>query len=216
LLTIHCFITVVTYCDWLNVFDLSEVDERKLNKLGNYSLSLFRKVNVVVLLTAALTFQWQVVAQSATEIASAQSTFKFVANVLGNFQRTGRLYDEIGIDGSEYQHFIELLESTYEEFTRNFSPVSEFCQFYHDPKNGIMEIEERAVLGFQYLPDLSGRVENFQRLNRQFEQDVLESYGGQVLERIHQLKTNTTSFEYLPIQDLDATEIVNFADTACR
>lgn len=179
-------------------------------------MNIIGKTSGLVLLVAVLAAPFQAIAQPSSAIADVESTFKFVANVFGNYRRTGRLLDAIGIDGSEYIHFIQLLESSYGEFTRDFSVESQFCQFYQDPENGIMEIEERAMFGFQYLPDLSVRLEYFQRLHRQFEQDVQESYGGQVLERIRVIKTDITSFEYLPARELDAAEIVNFADTACR
>jgi len=190
-----------------------------LSKLINTYLNLIGKTAGLVLLVAALTAPFPVIAQPSSDIADVadvESTFKFVANVLATFRRTGRLLDAIGIDGSEYLHFIQLLESSYGEFTRDFSVDSEFCQFYQDPQNGIMEIEERAMLGFQYLPGLQGRQEYFQRLHLRFEEDVQESYGGQVLERIRVIKADITSFEYLPTRDLDPAETVNFADTACR
>ena len=125
--------------------------------MTNTYLNIIGKTSGSVLLVVALTAPFQAIAQPSSDIADVadvESTFKFVANVLATYRRTGRLLDAIGIDGSEYIHFIQLLESSYGDFTRDFSAASEFCQFYQDPQNGIMEIEERAMLGFQYLPDL--------------------------------------------------------------
>jgi hypothetical protein len=189
---------------------------RKIAKKAGNTLKKMGKICKLVLFLAMIVGQTQSIAQSEPEIADVESTFKFVANVLGTFQRTGRLLDAIGIDGAEYQHFIQLLERSYGEFTRDFSTESRFCQFYLDPENGIMEIEERAVLGYQYLPDLSVRLEYFQQLHSRFEQDVQESYGGQVLDRIRVIKSDITSFEYLPTQELEGAQAINFADTACR
>ena len=170
------------------------------------------------LLVALVSFMMtlEAVAQASDDITNAQTNFNFIANVLQSFQRTGRLSDEIGLDGSEYQDFIRLLENSYQQFTRDFSPDSNFCKFYNDPENAIMEFEERAVLGFQYLPGLRGRQELYLKVSREFEQDILNSFGGIVLDRIRRLRLSSASFEYLPTRDLDAAETVNFADNACR
>lgn len=155
-------------------------------------------------------------AQSAEEVTSAESTFKFISSNLQNFQRTGRIDDAIGIDGSEYQFFIELLQDSYAEFSEYFSPQSSFCDFYLDPMNGIMEIEERAGVAFEYIPELAVRLENYINLDQEFQGNIAESFGTIVLERIRQMKLESTSFEYLPTWELDSSEILGFADTACR
>ena len=154
--------------------------------------------------------------QQSAPLVGAEQTFKFIANTLQSFERSGSINELIGLPATDVGRFIELLESSYQEYTRQFSPLSNFCRVYHDPNNAIMEIEQRAVLAFQYLPGLEARVERYIRLDQEFATKVQTAFGDTVLQNIVALKPQTLSYEYLPSFQMFGGDIVNFADTACR
>lgn len=154
--------------------------------------------------------------QTDTELTSAEQSFKFVAGTLQNYTRSGELESALGLDASDIESFIGLLRESYREFTRNFSPDSPFCSFYNDPNNAIMEIEERAGLGFQFLPAVASRQQRFVELDQQFQQGIRSIAGEGLLTRVNTLKKTTESFEYLPARTMDPAQTINFADTACR
>lgn len=156
--------------------------------------------------------------QAATEeeaIASAEASFKFIASSLQHFQRSGQIDSVLGLDGSEYEDFLALMRSSYGEFKQGFERGSALCRFYLDPENGRIEIEERANMGMQYLPALSARLQRYREVDARFQEMLVNSFGGGLLNRIQNLKYQATSYEYLPSWDLNAAEAIQFADTAC-
>jgi len=154
--------------------------------------------------------------QVSEGVIGAEQSFKFIASTLQSYRRSSRIEQGLAIPETEVRNFIELLERHYVEFTLGFSPESSFCNFYHHPDNAIMEIEERAGLAFQFLPALHSRLERYLDLDRRFQQQLREGFGEAVLENVQRLKPDAVSFEYLPTTDMDGSETVNFADTACR
>jgi hypothetical protein len=150
------------------------------------------------------------------QVVSAEQSFTFIASTLQAYNRDGRIEEEIGIGQDRLQDFIDLLTLHYREFTEGFSPTSNFCNFYRDPDNGLIEIEERAVLAFQYLPALPRRVERFINVDQQFMEQLEGSFGAAVLASVDRLKTQARHFEYLPAGEMYGEDMINFADTACR
>lgn len=173
-----------------------------------------KSVSLIMLLVVCPTHI--AVSQQANDVASAEQSFKFIAITLQGFRRAIGIDNEIGVNASDYEGFAALLEQHYLDFTDGFRPDSNFCNFYHDPDNAIMEIEQRAALAFQYLPELQGRLERYVNLDRQFKLQLRINFGQTVLENIQRLKPDAVTFEYLPIYEMDGSQTVNFADTACR
>ncbi len=164
--------------------------------------------------------QWIVVpigfAQLDTaSIASAQSSFKYISSTLNTFRSSGRLTDNPGIDGSDLEHFILLLDEFYDSFTQGFGPDSSMCRFYRDPENGRMTIEERAELGFSFLRDLPARLERYVSIDKQFQDEVEDQFGSILKENINRIKLDSVSNQRLPASEFDEAAKINFADTAC-
>ena len=79
-----------------------------------------------------------------TEISDAEQTFVYISSTLNIFKTTGRLVNNPGIDGSDLESFIELLEYYSEEFSKEFNADSAMCGYYLNPENSRMTIEEKA------------------------------------------------------------------------
>lgn len=158
---------------------------------------------------------WSVPSAGQSALASAESSFAYIASSLQTFQRTGRLADNPGIDGADLEFFIDLLETWYGEFRRNFGPASVTCAFYMDPANGRMTIEERAQLSFGMLPDLEARNARYIAVDREFQADVVAHFGSLLLRNINDAKTAARSNQRLPTANFEQSVIINFLDTAC-
>ncbi|MCB1670535.1 MAG: hypothetical protein R3F41_04445 [Gammaproteobacteria bacterium] len=175
--------------------------------------------NLLLLWLLSWAFSAACLAQNAEEIerfADAQQTFKFIARTLRDYDRNGEIDQSLDIEPGARDTFIELLRHYYADFTEAFSPDSNFCRFYQNPRNAIMEIEERAALAFQYLRQPADRVQRYADLASQFGEQVRAELGDTVAAAIERLKTDASSFEYLPGFEMYSAERVNFADTACR
>ena len=146
---------------------------------------------------------------------SADATFKFIASQLQSFERTGQIDASLGLDGSEYEDWLELLRTTYAQFKRGFTADSALCRTYLDPENGRMEIEERAQLAISLLPTLEQRLRYYQDQDALFQEAVQTSFGGGLLSRIDAQKGAASNYEYLPSWNLNVEEAIHFADTAC-
>ena len=70
-----------------------------------------------------------------TEISDAEQTFVYISSTLNIFKTTGRLVNNPGIDGSDLESFIELLEYYSEEFSKEFNVDSAMCGYYLNPEN---------------------------------------------------------------------------------
>ena len=158
----------------------------------------------------------QAMAQDLTSIESASQSFKFISNTLQSYRRSGSINEEIGVPADRLTEFVGVLQESYESFTESFGPDSGFCNFYHAPNNAIMEIEQRAGLAFRFLPSLNVRLESYRALDQEFVMRVGAIFGDSVVENIQRVKPATARFEYLPVVDMLAGDVVNFADTACR
>lgn len=154
-------------------------------------------------------------AAEQSTLASAESSFIYIASTLQTFQRTGRLAENPGIDGADLEHFIELLETFYAEFRRDFGRDSAMCSFYMDPNNGRMTIEDRAELGFSMLRDLADRNARYVAVDAEFQAEVEDHFGGRLLAAINDTKATAVSNQRLPSAVFEQSRIINFLDTAC-
>lgn len=155
------------------------------------------------------------VTYAQSELASAEASFQYIANTLQTFRRTGRLANNPGVDGSDMEHYLELLQIWYEEFRRDFGPDSAMCTFYLSPENGRMTIEERAELSFGMLRNLTERNARYIAVDIEFQSEVEEHFGSRLLEAINVAKVSITSNRRLPSANFEQSVIINFLDTSC-
>lgn len=148
-------------------------------------------------------------------IASAEQSFHYLAATLQTFRNSGRLVNNPGIDGADFEHFIELLEEFHSRFLSGIGPDSALCRFYRDPENGRMTIEERAEIAYGFLPSLENRLRRYLEIDAAFQQAVANSFGTRVLDRINQIKTESVSNQMLPTWEYDEAARINFADGMC-
>ncbi len=149
----------------------------------------------------------------ATE--DAQASFNYISSTLQTFRGSGRLVNNPGIDGSDLEHYIALLEVAYQNFSREFNSESAMCRFYRDPENARMTIEERAELSALYLRSVDSRIELFASANREFQDEMLEQFGRIVLDNINAAKLNSVSNQRLPSSTFDEAALISFLDTMC-
>ena len=90
--------------------------------------------------------------KAQSTIEDAEQSFNYISSTLYTFQTTGRLVNNPGVDGADLEAFIDLLRLYYDEFSREFNRNSMMCQFYRDPDNGRMTIEQRAEISFSFSP----------------------------------------------------------------
>ena len=150
-----------------------------------------------------------------SELVSAEASFKYLANTLQTFRRTGRLPNNPGVDGADLEHFIELLQTYYDQFRLDFGPNSTACTFYMSPANGRMTIEDRAELSFSMLRKLPDRNARFIAVDKEFQAEVEDHFGSLLLDNINEAKATSTSNQRLPSADFEQSIIINFLDTSC-
>jgi len=153
--------------------------------------------------------------EDSAAITSAEQSFQYIASVLQEFRSTGRVAPELGLDGANYQPFIDALQTAYVNFTNGFAGDSPMCQFYLDPENSRMTIEERAELAFSFLGDLQSRIQRYVRTDEIFQNTVRREFGGAALIKINQLKQNAVNNQRLPTTSFDEAARINFADAMC-
>jgi len=170
-------------------------------------------VKTVFFLLLMLSTMHSVSAQ--TNLRSAETSFKFIANILQTFRNTGRLVNNPGIDGADLEHFIALLDDYYLRFSRGFNSESAMCGFYRDPENGRMTIEERAEISFSFLRDLDDRVSRYISIDGEFSDEVETQFGSILLRNITAAKVDSISNQRLPSSNFEEAAKINFLDTMC-
>jgi hypothetical protein len=153
--------------------------------------------------------------QAQDSLVSAESSFKYIATTLDKFRATGRLVNNPGIDGADLEHFIALLDDFYQQFSQGFNSDSAMCQFYRDPENGRMTIEQRAELSFSYLREIGARLERYISIDEDFQLALEEQFGSILLRNITAAKATAISNQRLPSSNFDEAAMINFADTMC-
>lgn len=152
---------------------------------------------------------------TSQKLESAQQSYRYLSNVLSTFKATGRLLNNPGIDGADLEAFVSLLNFSYQDFSKNFSPNSAMCQFYLNPENGRMTLEEKAEIAFSFLPDLEGRVRRYQRVDTEFKQELEREFGRLVLDKIENQKKSAVSNQQLPTAVNGEAAVIAFIDSAC-
>ena len=158
---------------------------------------------------------WSPLPHGAEATKDAEASFNYISSTLQTFHDSGRLVNNPGIDGSDLEYFIALLEDAYEGFSKDFNSESAMCRFYRDPENGRMTIEERAELSTAYLRSIDARIELFDSANEEFQEAVLDQFGRIVLDNINAAKLNSLSNQRLPSSTFDEADTINFLDAMC-
>jgi len=138
-----------------------------------------------------------------------------VHSTLRTFRETGRLVNNPGVDGSDLEAFIELLDFYYEQFSSGFNSDSAMCRFYRDPDNGRMAIEERAEISFSLLRELPDRIERYITVDEDFQNELADEFGTFLLDNINQIKIASLSNQQLPSSEFDEAAVISFIDSAC-
>ena len=152
---------------------------------------------------------------SQSSIESAEASFRYVHSTLSTFRDTGRLVNNPGVDGSDLEAFIELLDFYYEQFSSGFNSDSAMCRFYRDPDNGRMTIEERAEISFSLLWELPDRIERYITVDEDFQNELADEFGTFLLDNINQIKIDSLSNQQLPLSEFDEAAVISFIDSAC-
>ena len=152
---------------------------------------------------------------SQSSIESAEASFRYVHSTLSTFRDTGRLVNNPGVDGSDLEAFIELLDFYYEQFSSGFNSDSAMCRFYRDPDNGRMTIEERAEISFSLLRELPDRIERYITVDEDFQNELADEFGTFLLDNINQIKIDSLSNQQLPLSEFDEAAVISFIDSAC-
>lgn len=148
-------------------------------------------------------------------LESAQQSYRYLNSTLNNFQGTGRLVSNPGIDGADLEAFIEILQSAYDQFSAGFNRNSAMCQFYLDPENGRMTLEEKAEIAFSFLAVEEERIKRYIEQDKQFKRQLANEFGSIVLDNIERLKKTSTSNQQLPTSINGEAAVIAFIDSAC-
>ena len=89
------------------------------------------------------------------------------------------------------------------------------CQFYMDPENGRMTIEDKAELSFSFLRDLDDRVELYLSVDEEFQNQVVDEFGSFLLDNINEEKLVSSNSQQLPSSTFDEAAIISFIDSVC-
>lgn len=152
---------------------------------------------------------------AADGIDDAQASFSYISSTLQAFRGSGRLVNNPGIDGSDLEHFIALLDEAHLRFSSRFNSESALCIFYRDPENNRMTIAEKAGLSFSFLRDLPDRIVLYTAANAEFTESVESQFGRIVLDNINAIKLESVSNQRLPSSAFDEAATINFLDSMC-
>ena len=150
-----------------------------------------------------------------TVINDAEQSFSYISSTLDTFESTGRLVNNPGIDGSDLEAYLDLLRYYYDEFSRDFNRDSSMCDFYRDPENNGMTIEEKAEISFSFLSDLDDRVDHYIVTNDSFQNELAEEFGTFLLDNVADLKAGSKANHGLPASVVDEAGMISFIDSAC-
>ncbi len=156
-----------------------------------------------------------IVAAQGEAAESAEQSVHYVAATLRAYRNSGRFADNPGIDEADMGRFIELPEDIQVRFPRNIGPDSPMCNFYRDPENARMTIEERAGIAHGFLPSLENRLRRYVEIDAAFRDALVDNFGSRALERINRIRSESVSSAMLPIREYDEAARIAFADSMC-
>ena len=168
----------------------------------------------LITLTLLLVYSNSCLAQVG--VSDAEQTFAYISSTLNTFKTTGRLVNNPGIDGSDLESFIDLLEYYFAEFSDDFNAESAMCGYYLNPENSRMAIEEKAQISFSFLNSLEARIEKFLAVNEDFQEELAEDFGTFLLDNVNELKPQSVSQLRLPSSLFDEAAAINFLDSSCQ
>ena len=178
-------------------------------------LARFGAALTAAVLLCFIALQPATAADPGASISGAEASFRYIASTLRRFRDSGRLVNNPGIDGADFEEFFSLLRDFYTRFSRDFGADSAMCQFYTDPENSRMTIEDRAELGFSFMLELDDRLARYIQVDRDFQEAVEKEFGSILLANINAVKGDAVSNQRLPTSEFDEAARINFADTAC-
>ena len=149
-------------------------------------------------------------------VSDAEQTFAYISSTLNTFKTTGRLVNNPGIDGSDLESFIDLLEYYFAEFSDDFNAESPMCGYYLNPENSRMAVEEKAQISFSFLNSLEARIEKFLAVNEDFQEELAEDFGTFLLDNVNKLKPQSVSQLRLPSSLFEEAAAINFLDSYCQ
>lgn len=172
--------------------------------------SVLVKVTLLLLLSSPANSQ-----SDPAAIESAQQSFKYIISTLNTFHSTGRLVNNPGIDGADLEAFIDVLDAYREEFSFGFNLNSAMCQFYINPENGRMTLEEKAEIAFSFLANLKSRVDRYVGVDSHFQQALKNEFGSLILDQIQRQRETAVSNQQLPTSSFGEAAAIGFIDSAC-
>ena len=183
----------------------------RLTPLKSFGLWFCVLVKVTLLLSSS-----SANSQSApVAVESAQHSFNYIISTLNTFHSTGRLVNNPGIDGADLEAFIDVLDAYREEFSFGFNLDSAMCQFYLNPENGRMTLEEKTDIAFSFLANLKSRLERYVGVDRDFQQTLKNEFGSLILSQIQRQSVTAVSNQQLPASSFGEAAVIGFVDSAC-
>tara|TARA_B100000315_G_scaffold252607_1_gene289717 strand:- start:197 stop:760 length:564 start_codon:yes stop_codon:yes gene_type:complete len=181
----------------------------------NFDLYNNRRTKMLVIVLAMILLLASRITFAQTALTSAEASFRYIASTLQSFRTTGRLVNNPGIDGSDLEAFLSFLETYYEAFSSGFNRNSAMCQFYMDPENSRMTIQDKADLSFSFLPDLEVRIARYIDVDAEFQDTIEFEFGRILLDNINRQKQSSTSNQRLPASEFDEAGVISFIDSVC-
>ena len=172
--------------------------------------------NMFKLITLTLLLVYSNSGLAQVRVSDAEQTFAYISSTLNTFKTTGRLVNNPGIDGSDLESFIDLLEYYFAEFSDDFNAESPMCGYYLNPENSRMAVEEKAQISFSFLNSLEARIEKFLAVNEDFQEELAEDFGTFLLDNVNELKPQSVSQLRLPSSLFDEAAAINFLDSYCQ
>lgn len=178
----------------------------------DYSLSRFVKITILV-------FQFGLLGHgSAQEDQDGSLAYYFVSDMLMSFNLSGQIEPNPGLDGSDIEEFLSILEQYNHLFTQDFSAGSVFCRRY-------LESWEMAATGaFDLLFSDGVWEEKVVSLGENFWRELEEKFGSRLVSRAvaqasarpKYFETNSQDGIALPTVDFTLSERLEFSKQHCQ
>jgi hypothetical protein len=178
----------------------------------DYSLSRFVKVTILV-------FQFGLVGHgSAEEDRNKTLAYYFVSNTLLSFNLSGQIEPNPGLDGSDIEEFLSILEQYDQLFNQDFSVGSVFCRRYLESS------EIASTEAFDLLFSDGVWEEKVERLGESFWRELEEKFGSRLMLRAvaqasalaKYFETNSQHEIAPPTVDFSPSERLEFSRRHCQ
>ena len=178
----------------------------------DYSLSRFLKVTTLVLQFGLVDYG------SAQEDRDGSLAYYFVSNTLMSFNLTGQIEPNPGLDGSDIEEFLSILEQYDQLFNQDFSAGSVFCRRYLESS----EIPSTEAFDLLFSDGVwEGKVK---RLGENFWRELEEKFGSRLMLRAvaqassfaKDRETNIQDGPVFPRADFSLSERLEFGKRHCQ